>query len=503
MLSMKRISLLSLLTLCCFIITSAQLRIAIVGGVHQSKLLEDNDLPNWNDLKKFYSGKTGGHFGFIADLPFGEKSNFYFQPGIIFYNKGRKFLQVQDTAVSNTLQVKSSEAINYIDFPLNLVYKIRLGGTTKFIIGAGPYLSFFYSGKLKTETISKQGDYSLDENNDPGVGNGPGKYTTLDYGVNGLAGFEFGRVFLTANYSRGLNDFYEAVGYNGEFKHQVIGGTLGIYLGKPVKLAPKDKDGDGVPDKEDKCPAVAGLTEFQGCPDTDKDGITDAEDGCPGQAGPAANKGCPYPDTDNDGILDKDDKCPSVAGPKENNGCPYVDTDKDGILDKDDKCPDVAGVSRYDGCPVPDSDGDGVNDEEDKCPLVKGLVSRAGCPEEVKKEIVEKVDYAAKRIQFQVNKAALLPSSFEKLDEVADILKASPELKVTVEGHTSTEGSYEFNMKLSKDRAATVKTYLESKGVDPARITAIGYGPDKPVNNGSSEADRAKNRRVELQLTNQ
>jgi hypothetical protein len=50
-------------------------------------------------------------------------------------------------------------------------------------------------------------------------------------------------------------------------------------------------------------------------------------------------KGCP--DTDKDGIADKDDKCPTVAGPKENAGCPWPDTDGDGVLDKDDKCPKV------------------------------------------------------------------------------------------------------------------------------------------------------------------
>jgi hypothetical protein len=58
--------------------------------------------------------------------------------------------------------------------------------------------------------------------------------------------------------------------------------------------------------------------------------------------GLAALKGCP--DTDKDGVADKDDKCPTVAGPKENAGCPWPDTDGDGVLDKDDKCPEVKGT---------------------------------------------------------------------------------------------------------------------------------------------------------------
>ena len=68
-------------------------------------------------------------------------------------------------------------------------------------------------------------------------------------------------------------------------------------------------------------------------------------------AGPKENKGCPWSDTDGDGLADKDDKCPTVAGPKENNGCPWPDTDGDGIADKDDKCPTVKGTAANNGCP--------------------------------------------------------------------------------------------------------------------------------------------------------
>ncbi|SEF60290.1 OmpA family protein [Flavobacterium urumqiense] len=59
--------------------------------------------------------------------------------------------------------------------------------------------------------------------------------------------------------------------------------------------------------------------------------------------------GCP--DADGDGVADKDDKCPTVAGPKENAGCPWPDTDGDGVLDKDDKCIDVRGTVANQGCP--------------------------------------------------------------------------------------------------------------------------------------------------------
>lgn len=480
-----------------------QYRIGMVGGIHQSKVLEENDIPGWDSIKGNFSARTGVHFGFIANLPFKTGGNFYFQPGIYFYNKGRKFSARYDTTVSQTLYVNASEFINYIEVPLNLVYKFPLGRNAKFMLGAGPYLSFFYTGKLKTETVAKNGDYTLDENKNPGVGDAPGKYAVMDYGVNGLAGFEFGRVFLTANYSRGLKDFYKPDTYTGTLRHEVMGMSVGVFIDKLSKPK-KDRDGDGISDSEDKCPDQNGVAKFKGCPDTDNDGIQDSEDKCPGEAGLLSNAGCPPPDKDKDGVLDKDDKCPDVAGAKENNGCPPEpkDSDKDGVADPEDKCPTIAGSARYSGCPVPDTDGDGLNDEVDKCPDAKGTAARNGCPEEVKKEIVEKVNYAARRIQFQLGKSTLQTSSHKVLDEVVAVLKQNPRLKLSIEGHTSGDASYDANMKLSQARADRVKSYLISKGITASRLTSKGFGPNKPLTPGNTEAEKAKNRRVELKPSN-
>ena len=514
---MKRISLVVTFSLFCFLFSQAQLKIAIVGGWHQSKVLEDNNLPGWDTLKNNYSGRNGVHLGFMADLRFSEKSSFFFQPGVLFSTKGRTYKTpskdstivfkrplLPDSTV-NTVYIESrKQFLNYIDIPLNIVYKLQLGKKASFIIGGGPYVSFFYDGFEKKDMTLVDVSLTTEENNDLPVGKGSGKYNTLDYGVNGLAGFEFGRVFLTANYSRGLKDFYEPDGYTAtNYKHEVMGATLGIFLGKPVQLTPKDKDEDGTPDKTDKCPEVAGPVKLLGCPDTDNDGITDNEDKCPGEEGPTDNQGCPYGDKDGDGVLDKNDKCPDMAGPRDNEGCPYQDSDTDGIADKNDKCPTVAGLGRYEGCPVPDTDGDGVNDEEDKCPDVIGVKEKSGCPEEIKKEIIQKVEYAAKRIQFKVNSAELLTESFKVLDDLAAILKSNPEIKVSIEGHTSSEGAYDINMKLSENRANKVKDYLESKGIDATRLLAIGFGPDKPVNSGKTHSEKVKNRRVELKLSNE
>ena len=161
----------------------------------------------------------------------------------------------------------------------------------------------------------------------------------------------------------------------------------------------------------------------------------------------------------------------------------------------------MAGVARYQGCPVPDTDGDGVNDEEDKCVNEPGLKENNGCPE-IKKEIIQKVEFAAREIQFAYARATLLPASKKVLDEVADLLLKETDLKIDIEGHTSSDGNFNTNMKLSKERAETVKNYLIKKDVDPSRLTSQGFGPNKPLNEGKSEEEKALNRRVELKLRN-
>jgi OOP family OmpA-OmpF porin len=173
----------------------------------------------------------------------------------------------------------------------------------------------------------------------------------------------------------------------------------------------------------------------------------------------------------------------------------------DGINDEDDKCIDVVGLARYNGCPIPDTDKDGVNDEDDKCINEPGLKENSGCPE-IKKEIIQKVEFAARKIQFAFAKATLLPGSEKVLDDIADLLTKQPEIKIDIEGHTSSDGTLSANMKLSDNRADAVKNYLISKGVDASRITSQGYGPTKPLNEGKTEAEKALNRRVELKLRN-
>jgi outer membrane protein OmpA-like peptidoglycan-associated protein len=78
------------------------------------------------------------------------------------------------------------------------------------------------------------------------------------------------------------------------------------------------------------------------------------------------------------------------------------------------------------------------------------------------------------------------------------MIKANPDVNVQVEGHTDDTGPRELNLRLSRARAQSVRQYLVNKGVSPGRVSAEGYGPDKPLVKGTSKDDRAKNRRVEF-----
>lgn len=265
--------------------------------------------------------------------------------------------------------------------------------------------------------------------------------------------------------------------------------------GLVIKFGGNDTDGDGIYDKDDACPEVAGLPQFNGCPDSDGDGIEDSKDACPNEAGPAEFNGCP--DSDGDGIADKDDACPTVAGKRELNGCP--DKDNDGIADKDDACPEVAGPKENKGCPWPDRDGDGVLDKDDACPEVKGTVANKGCPE-VTQEVQDTLNEYAKTILFDTGKSTIKAQSATVLDQIVGVLNEYSNSKFTIEGHTDSTGSLATNNRLSQERADAVRVYLVDKGISPDRLTAKGFGPSNPIASNKNAKGRALNRRVEINL---
>jgi OOP family OmpA-OmpF porin len=247
--------------------------------------------------------------------------------------------------------------------------------------------------------------------------------------------------------------------------------------------------------------------------DRDHDGIIDPEDACPDEPGPRNSdpkkNGCPLRDRDGDHILDDDDACPDEPGPPNEdplkNGCPIHDRDGDHIVDDEDACPDLPGPASSDpeknGCP--DTDGDNIIDPKDACPTVAGPPNedpkKNGCPpariEKGQIRILEQV-------QFAFNSDRILHASDVILTAVLKIVQDHEEItKISIEGHTDNVGSAKYNKDLSNRRAASVRNWLVQHGVDPDRLTSIGYGLERPIADNVTEDGRQENRRVEFHIT--
>ncbi len=171
-----------------------------------------------------------------------------------------------------------------------------------------------------------------------------------------------------------------------------------------------------------------------------------------------------------------------------------TDRDKDGIPDKDDRCPDTPGLPEFQGCP--DTDGDGVLDKDDACPTVPGLPEYQGCPKPASAYATEATG-ALTNILFDFNKATLRPESNGKLDQAAEILRGAKDATFLVTGHTDAKGSEAYNLKLSRERAASVVKALESRGVNPSQLKSVGVGKrDAKVPATASDAERQVDRKV-------
>jgi outer membrane protein OmpA-like peptidoglycan-associated protein len=107
------------------------------------------------------------------------------------------------------------------------------------------------------------------------------------------------------------------------------------------------------------------------------------------------------------------------------------------------------------------------------------------------------LDYA-KTILFDTGKSTIKPQSEPVLNNIADILDDYPNVAFRIEGHTDSVGSESFNKKLSQDRAQSVMNYLIVKGIPSDRMTAVGYGEERPLADNSTSEGRRSNRRVEI-----
>src|SRR5690606_10555266 len=172
--------------------------------------------------------------------------------------------------------------------------------------------------------------------------------------------------------------------------------------------------------------------------------------------------------------------------------CPMDPEDKDGFEDED-------------GCPDIDNDRDQILDVDDSCPnkpeTYNGLEDEDGCPDKGKVIIDGSDIVILEKIQFETNKAEILPQSQEIINAVVSLLKHHPEFWIIeVAGHADERASDEHNLRLTKARAAAVVTALSKQGIDKDRLVSQGYGEDCPLDEGHDAAAGAHNRRVDFKV---
>lgn len=115
-------------------------------------------------------------------------------------------------------------------------------------------------------------------------------------------------------------------------------------------------------------------------------------------------------------------------------------------------------------------------------------------------KLEEDVKIEIPNVNFEFNSFTLDASSYEPLNKVVTLLKVNGTIEIELSAHTDDKGSDEYNNKLSDQRAASVASYIISKGIDPARLVSKGYGKTQPLVPNTSDENRAKNRRVELKI---
>jgi outer membrane protein OmpA-like peptidoglycan-associated protein len=245
----------------------------------------------------------------------------------------------------------------------------------------------------------------------------------------------------------------------------------------------KDTDGDGLTDGEE-------VNKYHTDPlnkDTDGDGLTDGDEVMKYHTDPL-NK-----DTDGDGLTDGDEVMKYKTNPL------AADTDGDGLTDGEE-------VMKYHTNPLnPDTDGGSVWDGVE----VKRGTNPLDASDDVVKEVPkDEIDLSKagsaivlEGIEFDVNKATIRPSSEVPLNKALKTMQNHPEVEVEIRGHTDNSGKHDKNVKLSDERAKSVKQWLVDRGIAASRMTTKGFGPDSPIAPNDTPENKQKNRRIEFART--
>jgi len=113
-------------------------------------------------------------------------------------------------------------------------------------------------------------------------------------------------------------------------------------------------------------------------------------------------------------------------------------------------------------------------------------------------DTINKIGFVALYVNFDTNKAEIKPDGEPVVAQIVGLLKAKPDLKIYIDGHTDNVGSAAANKALSQERAKAVMQAVIKQGIDASRLTARGFGQEVPIADNRLEDGRAKNRRVEL-----
>lgn len=199
-------------------------------------------------------------------------------------------------------------------------------------------------------------------------------------------------------------------------------------------------------------------------------------------------------DGDGDGIADADDRCPATKAAAEVDIYGCADSDGDGIIDTVDLCPRTPTGNVVDQFGCMDSDNDGVKNGEDHCPRTAAgeRVMHNGCSARQTVEL--------ESLRFDHGSITLDAQAHERLSRLAGLLRATPQFRVALQGHSDSSGSADANYRLSRMRANKVKVVLLELGVPASRITVQAYGDAMPVADNDTPEGRARNRRVALRV---
>ena len=279
------------------------------------------------------------------------------------------------------------------------------------------------------------------------------------------------------------SSFNKAIDFGGitHLRHKAA-----IYIG----IGDRDRDGDGIINRKDKCPKIPGLPEFNGCPDTDSDGIPDLEDKCPNEPGVKLNNGCPEKDEaldENNLMSDKNKELQlgvvsstfskNTTNTKEESGNQEVLAENNSMSNKN---------------------------KELQLEVVSSALSKNTT--NTKQESNNQISKDISNISFLINKKLdenriiyfpagsikiLGKKNLVKLRGIIKLITNQKDLKVLLEGHSSDDGDSISNLELSRDRAIIIKQTLIDLGTDPGRIKIKALGEEEPIfYNKSTNSDR-------------